>query len=343
MRSRTRLVLAIALISAGAGGALPAQAAEPVLTGYAWPEHTQWSYRQTVDQTMAIRVVAPESLLTPTGGYSATATTESETFRIVMRFHAPVSIRTGAVKDGGLYVQMVVASAPLSTTITGPGIGTQAETATAPSLTISGRLASNGDWIPIAVTAHGGNLPGGGGELKSLIKSGLMGRGSLLVPIVPKTGFQVGRMFHRTILSNPARLLNSALDGVGLTTPVKAGTWALSSVNTPSLNAKGNWVIMSRIDTPTPLTASFSITIPDVGKGRVTMTDAMTGDVRTVLDRDEGGRLLRSIQEASVTGQEVDTFSHSNVSPKPIILREEISGQVRETLIPTPVGQSPTA
>lgn len=332
-------------VLAGAVGSLPAQAASPVFSGYAWPEHAEWFYHEAMKQTMAVRVVAPSSLLASGGGVSPAAATRSETFRIAVRLDAPVSIRTGAVKEGGLYVQMTVASAPLTVTLVGPGIGTRAQTVSAPTLTISGRLAANGTWIPITATAQGGNLPGGAVDVKSLVKAGMLSQGSL-VPPVPQSGFQAGHAFHHEIVSSPDSLLSAVLSGLGPARTVKTGTWALSSVNTPSLNVKGNWVIASRISTPKPLTASFTMALPGAGKGRVTMTATTTGQIRTVLDAQEGGRLLRSMQNTAVTGNEVDTFAGPQGSGKTVTLRESIHGHVSDALLPvsgTSTGSQPSA
>lgn len=323
-----------ALAVVAAAGALAAQAASPVFRGYAWPEHSQWSYRQATKGVMTIRVVAPPGLLSTSGGASPAATSASETFRLVTLWNAPVSIRTGAVREGGLYVKMTVASTPVTITLAGPGIATHSQTADAPALTVSGRLAGNGTWTPIAMTASGGSLSGGALDVKSLLKEGVMSQGSL-VPPVPKIGFQVGHAFHHRIRSSPGGLLSGVLSGLGTAGKVKAGTWTLSSTNVPSLNSKGNWVIASQITTPMPLDASFAVALPGAGRGHVAMSVRSTGQNRTVLDSQEGGRLLRVVQEQVISGEEVDTFSGAKGSGKAVTLREYVKANLSNTFLPS--------
>ena len=284
-------------------GGVSSAAGVPHFSGYNWPQHQSWQYQSDLSAVVQAHVTPPQQ----TANSSTSVSTPAVVTVHETEHWAPMlTIRTGGVKDGGLFVELTFASAPLAATLAAPQLGgDRGQTVSMPSLTIAGRLAPNGHWTVIRPLTADGALPSGFTPT-ALVPMAMSG--SSLVPPVPTAGWVSQKSFIHHVAINPAQLLSSSLPG-GTGTKVKAKKWLLASHITPVLNAKGNWAVIAQASTPTPLTMEFGISLGTAGSVKMHLAMTVAGSSDTILSGASGGLFKHEQTNETVTIRETGTVS----------------------------------
>jgi hypothetical protein len=301
--------------------------------GYHWPEHQSFSYATSLTNMLAAQVAVPNSELSKTAksGTTAVALTEVEDWA------PPMTVRTGGVKDGGLFVEVTYAASPLTVRVRAPQPDEdQGQSVSIPALTTEGRLSPNGQWTVIQPLTAEGPMPDG------------ISPGSFVptaqnhhdwMPPVPARGWVSGQSFIHQVTINADSLAKSALSSASAVT-ISAKPWRVPTTVTPQLNAHGNWELTLDGDTPTPLEARVTANV--AGEGSVSFALALTvkGTNQLTLLSQEGGLLKHQDENETLTMSTQAAGTKANASLNEH-LKETLSWIINEQTSPTAAALTP--
>lgn len=288
-------VILTGMVAFFALGAVASAASAPTFSGYSWPMHQHWQYQTDLTNAVSAQLLVPnQDLSRSTTGSGMTQVTVKET----EHWMPELTIRTGGIQAGGMFVELTLAKAPLLLSVAAPQMGAdQGQSLAMPALTVEGRLTRDGQWTIIKPLTAEGALPSGV-SAKALVP--MATTNSNFVPPVPALGWLSGQSFTHDVSLDPTTLLASLLSGDSATV-VKGGDWTVASQVTPTLNSKGNWSVVSQANTPSPLTASFRTTVANEGLVKMKVAMTVDGSSQIILSGALGGLFRHQVSDETVT------------------------------------------
>jgi len=278
----------------------------PTFAGYHWPTHQTWQYQADLTDTINAQVSLPGT--SASSESSAGSSTTPVAIKEIEHWAPVISMRTAGVKAGGLFVQVTFARAPLTLRVDAPQLGAdQGQSFSLPALTVEGRLTVQGRWKIIEPLTAEGAMPSGL-TAKALVP--LATSDSNFMPPVPQTGWISGKSFVHNITLNPQAVLSSNLTQTS-DAELQGVAWMVATRVSPERNVKGNWMVTSQANTPTPLTATVTSTVAKVGTVHMKVSLSVQGSSQVILSGSLGGLFKRQESQETVAVTEVGSVSTS--------------------------------
>ena len=301
-------------------------AASATFSGYRWPQHRSGPYQASVTNALWAKLLVPKRDL-PSASQSASGSTDV-TVKESESWSPRLTMRTGGVKPGGLFVALSFAQAPLSVSLNAAKLGEDAgHRLVMPAFTVTGRLSSQGKWTLFRILTRPGAALPPGVNVRVLLP--MAAKPAQWLPPVPRAGWISGQSFIHRITVSPAQLLSvpalGASDAV-----VTGGPWTIVAKVSPRLTTQGNWDVMSKVEPSAPLKASIRAKVgTDTVSTKVSLT--LSGSNQVILS--PRGRLKH--QHAKETVAITQTTNGAGPSSKSVLpLTEQLSERLNWTLSP---------